>query len=95
MKQMMQKAEQIKIAQECGVRIAESEIVKVGQLPTKVKYPLITKAVNSLVDGWKKNVFICHNEAELRDAYKYMDESEIMLQEYIHKKMNCVLMALR
>ena len=76
---MIQKSEQIKIAQECGVRIAESEIVKVGQLPTKVKYPLITKAVNSLVDGWKKNVFICHNEAELRDAYKYMDESEIML----------------
>lgn len=86
MGQMMQKAEQIKIAQECGVRIAESEIVKVGQFPTKVKYPLITKAVNSLVDGWKKNVFICHDEAELIDAYKHIDEDEIMLQEYIHKK---------
>ena len=92
---MMQKAEQIKIAQECGVRIAEFEIVKVGQLPTKVKYPLITKAVNSLVDGWKKNVLSVIMKQNLEMPISIWMKVKSCYRNTFIKKMNCVLMALR
>lgn len=83
---LMQKSVQYKLAEVSGLNVAKTEMVKVGELPSKVNYPIMTKAVNSLTPNWKKNVFICHNQEELFDAYRQIDEEYILLQEYIVKK---------
>lgn len=74
------------LAVECGCGLAKTEIVKPGILPTKVSYPLITKAIISTLSDWKEDSFICHNEEELKEAYKHIRSQRILLQEYITKK---------
>ena len=43
---LMQKSVQYKLAEENGLNVAKTEKVKVGELPSKVSYPIMTKAVN-------------------------------------------------
>lgn len=83
---LMTKEEQYAIAERSGFNVAKSEVVKVGNLPTKVHYPVMTKSVNSLELNWKNNVHVCNNDKELLDAYKNIKGNEVILQEYIHKK---------
>lgn len=73
-------------AYECGLDIPRSEVVKNGSFPSKVSYPIMTKSVNSLADGWKKNVFICFNQEDLEEAYRRINSDEVLLEEYIDKK---------
>ena len=54
--------------------------------PTKVPYPLITKAIDSTVDNWKSQVYVCHNENELVEAYSKLKGERILLQQYIEKE---------
>ena len=82
----MEKKEMIRMAVECGIDIPKTEVVKVGELPKSLRYPILTKAVISTMANWKSNVHICHNEEELKDAYKTIKGEEIILQEYIEKK---------
>ena len=82
----MDKENICKLAVECGCEIAGTEMVAFGTLPSKVRYPLITKAIISTLGGWKGDSFICHNEEELKDAYKHIRSKRILLQEYIAKK---------
>ena len=80
------KREQLKLAEACGLRIPRTEIVKVGEMPQSLSFPVFTKAVDSLNPFWKGNSYICRNEEELRSAYSRMDVEHIMLQEYIDKQ---------
>ena len=82
----LNKEEQLRLAEECGMRIPQTEIVKVGELPKHLKYPIFTKAKDSLNPYWKGNAFICYNEEDLKYAYSMMDIKEIILQEYIVKQ---------
>ena len=82
----LNKEEQLRLAEECGMRIPQTEVVKVGEMPKHLKYPIFTKAKDSLNPYWKGNAFICHNEEDLKRAYSVMDIKEIMLQEYIVKQ---------
>ncbi len=76
-----------KIAERCGVRIPKEEMLKVGDLPTSLKYPLFTKAITSAKGGtWKDQAFICKDEAQLLNAYKHIKEEKILVQEFIEKK---------
>ena len=83
---MMEKKEMIRMAVECGIDIPKTEVVKVGELPKALRYPILTKAVISTIANWKSNVHICHNEEELKEAFKTIKGEEIILQEYIEKK---------
>lgn len=74
------------LAVECGCRLAKTEMVTPGKLPSIVRYPLITKAIISTLGGWKGDSFICRTEEELKEAYKHIRSERILLQEYITKK---------
>ncbi len=79
------KEKQNELALEFGLNVPQSEIVAIGEMPRKIKYPIITKAIDSLTLGWKKNVFICHSDNELREAYLSISENTILLQEYVDR----------
>ena len=85
-RKLIHKEEQMAIAKECGLNVIPTERVKRGELPKMLDYPIFTKATNSLNPFWKANVFICHNEAELMEAYKHMGIDDVLLQKYIVKK---------
>lgn len=83
---LLSKKEQNVLAESCGFNVPKYEEVIIGDKPTKVPYPLITKAIDSTVDNWKEQVFICHDENELEDAYSHLKGERILLQQYIDKK---------
>ena len=82
---LLSKKEQNMLAKSCGFNVPMFEEVCIGDKPTKVPYPLITKAIDSTVDDWKSQVYICHNENELADAYSHLKGERILLQQYIEK----------
>lgn len=73
---------QCQLAQACGIRTPKYEVLKVGQLPTQVPYPVITKTLTSTEGRWKKDMIICHNEEELKTAYQEIEAERIMVEEY-------------
>lgn len=76
-----------KLAEECGVGIPKEEILKVGEMPTTLRYPVFTKAITSGNGGvWKDQAFLCKDENELKEAYKHIKVKEILVQEFIEKK---------
>ncbi len=76
----------LSLGQEYGCKVLNYEILKHGELPNTLRYPVITKAIDSLRSNWKNDVFICNNETELLDAYKSIVCTNVMVQEYIQKK---------
>ena len=83
---IMEKEVMIQMAEESGIDIPKTEVVKVGELPKTLRYPVLTKSVISTMANWKSNVHICQNEQELLEAYKSINGEQIILQEYITKK---------
>ena len=83
---LINKEEQMALAAACGLNVIPTERVRRGELPKTLDYPIFTKATNSLNPYWKANAFICHNEAELLDAYPHMGIDDVLLQQYIQKK---------
>jgi len=81
----MPKHTQCQLLKKHGFNIPKTELVSVGDLPKDLKYPIFTKATDSLEFGWKKNSFICNNDKELLKAYKSMNAKKILLQEFIKK----------
>lgn len=82
----LNKSEQIKLAEECGFKVPKTEIVKLGDMPHSLQYPIFTKAIDSLNEWWKGCASICKNEKELKDFYKKLEVENLILQEYIDKK---------
>lgn len=83
---LMNKHEICLVAEKCGCRIPKQEIVDTGVLPKTLRYPVITKTLMSIMGAWKGDVYICHNEEELKEAYKKIKSPKLLLQEYIYKK---------
>lgn len=83
--QYMDKERILQAAEECGIGIPGSERVRLGELPSKVNYPVITKSIKSTVGGWKSDVFICQNEEELLEAYKHIKSDPVLIEEFIEK----------
>lgn len=69
-----------------GLNFLESKVVEKGTIPTDIEYPVITKAIDSTVGGWKNDMFICNNESELAEAFKKIASPIVMIQKYIVKK---------
>lgn len=74
------------LAIECGLNVAKTWVVKKGEIPKDIKYPIITKAIISTIDNWKGESFICNDENELLEAYQKIRSKRLLLQEYIIKK---------
>lgn len=83
---LLSKKEQNLLAESCGFNVPVFEEVRIGEKPKKVPYPLITKAIDSTVENWKGQVFLCHDESELEAAYSQLRGDRILLQQYIEKK---------
>ena len=82
----LNKSEQIKLAEECGFNVPKTEMVKLGELPHSLQYPIFTKAVDSLNEWWKGCASICNNEEELKTFCKKLEVNNLILQEYIDKE---------
>lgn len=83
---LLSKKNQNILAESCGFNVPKYEEVRIGAKPTIVPYPLITKAIDSTVNEWKHQVFLCRNESELKNAYSHLKGERILLQQYIGKK---------
>lgn len=73
------------LAIECGFNVAKTWKVKVGDIPADIKFPIMTKAINSFGKEWKDIVYICNSVEELKEAYSKIKSEVILLQEYINK----------
>lgn len=73
-----------------GLNVAKSWIVKRGEFPEDLIYPILTKPLTSYLD-WKLDYHLCHNREELEEAYKNIKCDELMLQQYIYKVNECCL----
>lgn len=69
-----------------GLNFLKSVVVKNGQVPENLEYPVITKAIDSTVSGWKGDMFVCNNEAELEEAFLRIKSHNVIIQRYIVKK---------
>ena len=85
-RQLINKEVQMNLARECGLTVIPTEHVKRGEMPKGLKFPIFTKATNSLNPYWKANSFICNDSEELKKAYSRMGIEEVLLQKYISKK---------
>ena len=72
------------LASRHGLNVAKSWIVKKGEVPRDIIYPVITKPLNSY-PNWKADYRVCDNEGELKKAYGEIKGTDLMLQEYITK----------
>ena len=84
--ELMDKHRICELAESCGFRIPKQEVVKKGEFPKSLHYPIITKTLKSILGAWKADSFICNNEDELREAYTHIVATDLLLEEYIEKK---------
>lgn len=74
------------LAVECGLNFLKSWVVKKGEIPSDITFPVLTKTIASTVGAWKDDSYICRNEEELKEAYVKITCDDILLQKYIDKK---------
>ena len=85
----MDKYKIIELAKKHGLPTLSTVCVERGQIPEGLEYPIITKSISPLSGGWKADVFICKDEAELRRAYQYIDKiNEYCLEGFSINKGN-------
>lgn len=82
----MDKFRILELAKKHGLNILDSRVVKRGEIPGDLKYPIITKSISPNSGGWKSDVFICENSYELNEAFKKIKSEEVMLQQFVEKK---------
>ena len=80
---LLRKDVQCELAEKCGIKVPRYEVLDTGVLPTTVPYPVITKTLTSNDGRWKKDMMICHNEDELKAAYKEIQAKQIMVEEFV------------
>lgn len=72
------------LADACGLPIPQHEIVKRGQLPQKLGYPIFIKS-RTPFGFWKADATICKTQEDLIAAYDTLRENEWLMEEYIDK----------
>lgn len=81
----MDKREVCSIASKHGLISPQIYDYKKDKDIEKYKYPVFTKAENSLKFGWKSDAHICNDALELRKVLKSIEGNPV-IQQYIHKK---------
>lgn len=82
----MDKFKILECAKKHGLNVLDSVVVKRGENPGDIRYPIITKAISPNSGGWKSDVFICNSFEELKESYSKIKSDEILVQSYIEKK---------
>ena len=82
----MDKDRMLKIAKRHGFNVLDSHVVKTGEVPQGLIYPVITKDISPNSGSWKSDVHICENEGELRAAFKEITSPVIQIQHFVDKK---------
>lgn len=82
----MSKEYMSELARTIGMNVPNTWIIKEGVIPDAIDYPIITKAISSVV-GAKDNIEVCNNENELRT---FLDKSGhapvIQVQKFVEKE---------
>lgn len=84
--EFMDKDRILKIARKHGFDVLDSHVVKVGEIPEGLVYPVITKDINPNSGSWKSDVFICENEEELKTAFTKISSPVVQIQHFVDKK---------
>lgn len=84
--EFMDKQRILDIAKKHGFNTLDSWVVKLGEIPAGITYPVITKDISPNSGNWKSDVFICENEAELKDAFTKISSPIIQIQKFVDKK---------
>jgi len=74
------------LAKRYGLPVIDSYVVKPGEVPEGLKYPVITKAISPLAGAWKGDFHICENEQALRENMATINAEKCMIQPFIEKK---------
>lgn len=74
------------IAVKYGCSVLENEVLSKGEIPRKIEYPVLTKALTSTIYAWKDEMHICNNAEELMNAYKQIRSDKVLVQKFINKK---------
>ena len=84
--EFMDKKNILDLARKHGFNVLDSYVVKKGQIPNGISYPVITKDISPNSGSWKSDVFICQNEKELKKAYETITSPEVLIQRFVNKK---------
>lgn len=82
----MDKNEILLLAKKHGLNVLNTVVLKKGEIPDDLEFPVITKSISPNVGGWKSDVNICWTRAELEGAYKSIQSPDVLVQKYIEKK---------
>lgn len=82
----MNKNEINQAARACDLNVLRTWVVRKGEIPCDIEYPVITKSISPLSGGWKDDVFVCANDDDLENAFKNIKSPEVLLQRYLKKK---------
>ncbi len=82
----MDKFNILTIAKKHGLGVLETRVIKNGEIPSDLEFPIITKSISPNVGGWKSDVHICKDAEELKNAFKAIKSPLVLTQKYIEKK---------
>lgn len=82
----MDKNNILEIAKKHGLSILETRVLRKGEIPDDLRFPIITKSISPNVGGWKSDVHICRNAQELKEAYTRIESPSVLVQKFIDKK---------
>lgn len=75
------------LARKHGFNVLDSYVIsKSDPIPHNLWYPVITKDISPNSGNWKSDVFICQDEAELREAVSKIASPKIMIQHFVDKQ---------
>lgn len=84
--EFMDKKNVLDLAARHGLNILPTVVVKHGEVPDGLPYPILTKSISPNIGGWKSDVHICNNAEELRKAYDHILSPLVVIQPYLDKK---------
>lgn len=84
--EFMDKKNILNLAKKHGFNVLDSYVVKKGEIPNGLMYPIITKDISPNSGSWKSDVFICKDEEELKKAYETITSPEVLIQRFVNKK---------
>lgn len=73
------------LSKECGIKTPKTEIIRKGDLPKTLKYPVYIKAINPNAAGWKRDFGVFYSEQELIESSKTFIGKQHLAQEYVKK----------
>lgn len=84
--EFMDKERILRLAKKHGFNVLETHVVNTGEVPNGLTYPVITKDINPNSGSWKSDVYVCEDEAELREAFTKISSPVVQIQRFVDKK---------